>query len=171
PAQASGEGSRKSTLTVSPTLKLSTLPTGRHRGGNRRTKGPIMNPMIGTATSSDANPIRTRLALVIKTRRSGLNASPRLCAVSVAMHEFSNPVDQRNREQHASSRAKCVRRDQAEKDESGAQRHHRRLIGRRGRPLGLRNRPSFRYPRCVRALFSHRFPLASSARWSNAETV
>src|SRR5271156_3866278 len=101
PAHASGEGSRKLTFTVSPILKSSILPTDRHMAAERLTSGPIRNPTMGTATSSDTRPIAIMLTLVMKMRRSGLNASFEGGRVSVAMHEFSNPVVERDREQHA----------------------------------------------------------------------
>src|SRR5208282_275302 len=143
PAHASGEGSLKLTFTVWPILKLSTLPTDRHTSGNRLTSGPIRNPTIGTATSSDTRPIATMLTLVMKTRRSGLNASFEGGGVSVAMHEFSNPVVERDREQHAAGGAERVRADEPEEHEGNSERHHRGLICGRGDAFRLRHGPAF----------------------------
>src|SRR5229473_1652836 len=155
PAQATGDGSRNLTLTVSPGLKLSTAPTARHTSGSGASSGPRMNPTTGIPTITAATVESAIQSRPMKRRRSGLSASPRFgCCVSLAMQQFSHPLANRDGHQNQTGGGKYIGTEYSEKQERYAEREERRRIGRRR--VFLRERrapPGCLVSACLRSFF------------------
>src|SRR5215210_4466855 len=135
PAHGSGDGSSKVIVTVLPTVKSFTLPTGSHVSGVLRKSGAITNPTSGTPSIAAQTPPSMIESFSKKPRRlitSGRSEYSELVGgwVFSFMANIIDPTAERDGEKSDADGEDDPRSDESPKNEGDREPERRGPVGR-----------------------------------------